>query len=134
MALPADSPARQLAETLLSQQETTLTELGLELGLQYHLSHAEQSQLATETANNAISDQSIGELARILQQNGLTDKSYDVKTNVQQDHAIEINRSVGAAAKNYPVKLLDSRQHAKLSEGQKIEGTAFAGKRYIDKG
>jgi hypothetical protein len=33
-----------------------------------------------------------------------------------------------AKAKNYPVKLLDSRQHVKLAEGQNIKGTAFAGK------
>lgn len=42
--------------------------------------------------------------------------------------SFEIGRSLGAAAKNYPIKLPESRQHTKLAEGQKIEGTAFAGK------
>lgn len=42
--------------------------------------------------------------------------------------SFNIGKSIGAAAKNYPVKLPDSRQHTKLAEGQKIEGTAFAGK------
>jgi hypothetical protein len=42
--------------------------------------------------------------------------------------SISIGRSVGAASKNYPVKLLDSKQHTKLVEGQKIEGKTFAGK------
>lgn len=41
---------------------------------------------------------------------------------------LEIQKSVGAQGKNYPVKLVDSRQHAKLAEGQKIQGKVFAGK------
>lgn len=39
-----------------------------------------------------------------------------------------IGKSVGASAKNYPVKLPESKQHVKLAEGQQIEGTTFAGK------
>lgn len=42
--------------------------------------------------------------------------------------SFEIGRSVGAATKNYPVKMPDSKQHVKLAEDQKVEGTAFAGK------
>ena len=41
---------------------------------------------------------------------------------------ISVGRSVGAAAKNYPVKLPDSNQHTKLAEGQSIAGKVFAGK------
>ena len=41
---------------------------------------------------------------------------------------IQIHKSLGASAKNYPVKLPGSNQHAKLAEGQKIEGKTFAGK------
>ena len=41
---------------------------------------------------------------------------------------IQIHKSLGASAKNYPVKLPDSNQHAKLAEGQKIKGKTFAGK------
>lgn len=41
---------------------------------------------------------------------------------------VEIHRGLGAAAKNYPVKLPESRQHVKLAEGQKISGTTFSGK------
>ena len=42
--------------------------------------------------------------------------------------SFEIGKSIGAASKNYPVKLPDSRQHTKLAEGQTIKGEAFAGK------
>ena len=41
---------------------------------------------------------------------------------------IEIGRSLSAAAKNYPVRLPDSRNHTKLAENQTIIGKAFAGK------
>ena len=41
---------------------------------------------------------------------------------------ITIHRGLGAAAKNYQVKLVDSRQYTKLAENQKIEGKVFAGK------
>jgi hypothetical protein len=50
-----------------------------------------------------------------------TGKSDIIKT-------VEVMKSLGAASKKYPVKLPDSRQHAKLSEGQKITGKTFAGK------
>lgn len=42
--------------------------------------------------------------------------------------SFNIGKSVGAAAKNYPVKLPGSKQHVKLAEGQEIKGIAFAGK------
>lgn len=42
--------------------------------------------------------------------------------------SIDIGRSVGAAAKNYPVRLPGSKQHTKFAEGQHIEGVTFAGK------
>ena len=42
--------------------------------------------------------------------------------------SFRVGRSVGAAAKRYPVKMPESRQHTKLAEGQNIIGTAFAGK------
>lgn len=41
---------------------------------------------------------------------------------------IEVGKSLSASAKNYPVRLPDSRQHVKLAEGQTIIGKAFAGK------
>ena len=47
--------------------------------------------------------------------------------NEEKSGTIEVHRSVGASAKNYPVKLPDSNQHVKLAEGQKIEGVTFAG-------
>lgn len=37
-------------------------------------------------------------------------------------------KTLSAAAKNYPVKMLDSNQHVKLAEGQTINGRTFAGK------
>lgn len=42
--------------------------------------------------------------------------------------SFNIGKTVGASAKNYPVKMPESKQHTKLAEGQNIEGTVFAGK------
>lgn len=42
--------------------------------------------------------------------------------------SFEIGKSIGAAAKKYPVKMPESNQHVKLAEDQKIEGIVFAGK------
>lgn len=50
-----------------------------------------------------------------------TGKSGIIKT-------VTIHKSLGAAAKNYPVKLADSKQHVKLAEGQTLTGKTFAGK------
>ena len=50
-----------------------------------------------------------------------TGKSGIIKT-------VAIHKSLGAAAKNYPVKLADSKQHVKLAEGQTLTGKTFAGK------
>ena len=41
---------------------------------------------------------------------------------------VEVPKSLGAATKNYPVRLPESRQHTKLFEGQEIKGKTFAGK------
>lgn len=60
----------------------------------------------------------------------LVDK-YFKKTpleNIGKSSTIKVHKSVGAAGKNYPVKLLDSKQHVKLAQGQTINGTTFAGK------
>ena len=45
-----------------------------------------------------------------------------------EKHDIIIGKSLGAAAKNYPVRIDGSRQHVKLAENQRIEGKVFAGK------
>lgn len=55
-------------------------------------------------------------------------KYLDISQKSDIIKSFNIGRSVGAAAKNYPVKLADSKQHVKLAEGQHIEGVAFAGK------
>ncbi len=52
----------------------------------------------------------------------------NVNTGKIKERTIQIHRSLGSAAKNYPVKLLDSKQHTKLAEGQTVTGTTFAGK------
>lgn len=57
----------------------------------------------------------------------------EIKTRIKAIEKIEnndiiINKSVGAAARNYPVKLPDSKQHTKLAENQQIKGKTFAGK------
>lgn len=56
-----------------------------------------------------------------------------IKTRIKAIEKIEnndiiINKSVGAATRNYPVKLPDSKQHTKLAENQQIKGKTFAGK------
>jgi hypothetical protein len=56
-------------------------------------------------------------------ENGLTNASESDKIKT-----FEIGRNVGAAAKNYPVRMPGSRQHVKLAEGQTIKGKVFAGK------
>ena len=48
--------------------------------------------------------------------------------NSVESGIIMIGKSLSAKAKNYPVKLPDSRQHTKLAEGQTIIGKVFAGK------
>lgn len=54
---------------------------------------------------------------------------YNSLTNKgTKNSIIEVNRSVGAAGKNYSVKLAESRQHTKLAPDQKIIGKPFAGK------
>lgn len=40
---------------------------------------------------------------------------------------ISIGKSLSASAKNYPVRLPDSKQRVKLAEGQTIHGKVFAG-------
>ncbi len=66
--------------------------------------------------------------------NGGTTEEYNIlkkKKSLEKNGksgTIRVGRSVGAAAKNYPVRMPGSRQHVKLAEGQKIEGTIFAGK------
>lgn len=56
------------------------------------------------------------------------EKTLEISYGDDIMNSFSIGRSVGAASKNYPVKLLDSRQHVKLAEGQKIVGKVFAGK------
>ena len=48
--------------------------------------------------------------------------------NTPATKVLTIHKSLGATAKNYPVRLPGSKQRAKLAEGQKIEGHTFAGK------
>ena len=42
--------------------------------------------------------------------------------------SFNVGRSVGASAKNYPVRMPNSRQRVRLAEGQNITGRVFAGK------
>ena len=41
---------------------------------------------------------------------------------------MDVGKSVGAAAKKYPVKMPGSRDHVMLAEGQTVKGKTFAGK------
>ena len=60
LAQPADSPVRQLAETLLSQQETALTELGMDVEERFDLSRTDQLELIEQVADQALTDQTVG--------------------------------------------------------------------------
>ncbi len=42
--------------------------------------------------------------------------------------ALDVGKSVGAAAKRYSVRMPDSRDHARLAGGQSVHGVTFAGK------
>lgn len=42
--------------------------------------------------------------------------------------AIDVGKSVGAAAKRYSVRMPGSRDHARLASGQSVQGVTFAGK------
>lgn len=55
-------------------------------------------------------------------------KAKGLLTNTSKSSIIQVFRSVGAASKNYSVRLKDSKQHTKLAPDQNIEGKAFAGK------
>lgn len=50
-----------------------------------------------------------------------------VEKNIKSS-TMKIQKSLGAAAKNYQVKLAESNDHTKLEENQRIEGKTFAGK------
>ena len=55
-------------------------------------------------------------------------KAAKTLENTGKSGIIKVSKSVGAAGKNYPVKLPDSNQHVKLAIGQTIQGKVFAGK------
>lgn len=76
----------------------------------------------------------VGKLVNNANRNSLIKDYMSLKKKVtaldidEKNSIIEIGKSLGASAKNYPVKLPDSNQHVKLAEGQTIVGKAFAGK------
>ena len=57
-----------------------------------------------------------------------TKRAKKVVENSAKSSKMVIHKSLGAAAKNYQVKLADGNGHTKLVENQKIEGKVFAGK------
>ena len=67
------SQAAQLAAALTDKLNVGLTELGLELSAQYQVSPAEQRTQIQQLADAILSDQSVGELAQLVEQDGLTD-------------------------------------------------------------
>ncbi len=79
----------------------------------------------------SMSDREYNHYSKLLESNPMFNKK--VLTNTGKSVKIkaknlEIGRSVGAKAKNYPVKMPESKQHVKLAEGQNIKGVVFAGK------
>ena len=63
----------QLAAALTDKLNVGLTELGLELSAQYQVSPAEQRIQIQQLADAILSDQSVGALAQLVEQDGLTD-------------------------------------------------------------
>ena len=78
-----------------------------------------------------MNDREYEQYSKLLEGNPMFNKK--VLTNTGKSSKIEtknleIGRSLGAKAKNYPVKMPGSNQHVKLAEGQTIKGVVFAGK------
>jgi hypothetical protein len=69
--------------------------------------------------------------SKLLENNPVFNKkslTNTVKNSKIEAKNLEVGRSLGAKAKNYPVKMPGSNQHVKLAEGQNIQGKVFAGK------
>ena len=66
--LPTDSQAHQLAQSLSERLETSLTELGLDVNDMYHMSRGDQLQLISQVTDKVLSNQDMGELARLVEQ------------------------------------------------------------------
>lgn len=78
-----------------------------------------------------MDDREYNHYSKLLEGNPMFNKkalTNDGKSSIMNLKIIEVGKSLGAAAKNYPVKLPGSKQHVKLAEGQTIEGKTFAGK------
>ena len=58
----------QLAQSLSEQLETSLTELGLDVNDMYHMSRGEQLELIDQMTDKVLSNQDLGELARLMEQ------------------------------------------------------------------
>ena len=69
LSLPADSQAHQMAAKLTEQLNTGLTELGLDLSSEYQVTQADQKGLIQQVSDTVLSDQAVGELARLVERN-----------------------------------------------------------------
>ena len=69
--LPADSQAHQMAQDLTDKLNTGLTELGLDLSSEYQVTQADQKCLIQQVSDTVLSDQAVGELARLVEQEKL---------------------------------------------------------------
>lgn len=80
---------------------------------------------------SSVQDRAEERIASYSKQKTASKKSGKTLENSAKSDTIKsfkVGKSLGAAAKRYSVKMPESKQHVKLAEGQRIEGTAFAGK------
>ena len=77
---PVDSTAHQTAADLSEQLERALTELGLDASELYRMSRTDQVKLIEQATNEVLSDQTLGELARLVEETADVTQDPDAGT------------------------------------------------------
>ena len=68
---------------------SALTEIGLDASELYHMSRADQSVLIGQVTNKVLTDQSVGELARLMEWERLTGgQNHDKVKNTEQTYSL----------------------------------------------
>ena len=109
LAMPEGTQAHQLAEQLSEQLETALTEMGLDASELYHMSRADQTELIRQVTNKTLSDQSVGELARLVNQEYYQDKVTLNTPGEYGEKAVPYsarNIDIGERLKKYQAELI----------------------------
>ena len=91
-------------------------------------SEAWAENFAAYMAGGANAKKVPDEVKEMIEDYFKTKRAKKVVENSAKSSKIVVHKSLGAAAKNYQVKLADGNGHTKLVENQNIEGKVFAGK------